>query len=302
MLKNKRSNMATSIYIDDTGTAQTRSTFVYDTAKSKSWCAVMLNHDQYQEAVRFMTLELEELKSVFDLNEFHFTDIFSGKKAYRDQSVPFDVRMDIFKEFALFSKRNQFPVFFQSFGKDSYSQSKLKRTILTKIDGFDLNSYEDMGLFILLMQVKRYLSSHPEYSAPYKIIIDEGRRPNGAVQPCAIFDNLLEQNQILYKSSVSENLLQIADFVAFTLNRCNWLNMKEPIKINEYDKCFLSMASYANFNAPYMVKCLLPIDSNRSGIYKELLDDASRKNDQLPVTSVEEFILEMIKSISTNQN
>lgn len=101
-------------------------------------------------------------------------------------------------------------MFIQSFGEDGYSRLKLRRKDLIKIGGFDLNDYKDMALFTLLIQVKRFLFSHPEYSAPYKIIIDEGRKPNGAVQPCVMFGDLLQDEQILYESSAYDVLLQIA--------------------------------------------------------------------------------------------
>lgn len=101
-------------------------------------------------------------------------------------------------------------MFIQSFGEDGYSRLKLRRKDLIKIGGFDLNDYKDMALFTLLIQVKRFLFSHPEYSAPYKIVIDEGRKPNGAVQPCVMFGNLLQDEQILYESSAYDVLLQIA--------------------------------------------------------------------------------------------
>lgn len=294
--------MATYIYIDDTGTAQTRSTFVYDTSKSSSWCAIMLNDEHYCNAIDFMNVKLEQLNSFVGLNEFHFTEIFSGKGVYRKNKISFEERMGIFQDFAIFSQENQFPVFIQSFGEDGYSRLKLRRKDLIKIGGFDLNDYKDMALFTLLIQVKRFLFSHPEYSAPYKIVIDEGRKPNGAVQPCVMFGDLLQDEQILYESSAYDVLLQIADFVAFTLNRCTWLNMKETLKVNDYDIRFLKMAADANFNAPNLVKRVIPANCDRSKIYKELLDSAYRKNDRLPVVSVEEFILEMIENIKKNQH
>ena len=293
--------MATHIYIDDTGTSQFRSGFEYDTSNSASWCAIVLNDIQYCEAVNFMGVELKSLNSFIGLNEFHFTEIFSGSGAYRKNNIDFENRIAIFNDFALFSRRFQFPVFIQSFGEDDYGRIKLKKTLKTIVAGVDLNNYKDLSLFLLLMNVKRYLDSHPEYSAPYMIVIDEGRKKKGTKQPCIMFGDLLKDKQILYCSSAEEPMLQLADFVAFTLNRCKWLNMKDPSKISEYDLRFLKMASDANFNAPHMKKVLLPADSDRNKKYKELLDEAYTKNEILPEETLEEFIQQLITRIEEDQ-
>ena len=99
--------MGTHIYIDDTGTSQTRSGFEYDTSNSASWCAIVLNDIQYREAVNFMGVELKSLNSFIGLNEFHFTEIFSGNGAYRN-NIDFENRIAIFNDFALFSRHFNF--------------------------------------------------------------------------------------------------------------------------------------------------------------------------------------------------
>lgn len=275
--------MATYIYIDDTGNAQHRSGFKYDTSKSASWCAILLNEKQYLSARNFMSKEIEELYKQLGVDEFHFTDIFSGKGIYRHV----ENRIDFFKEFSAFSALEQFVVFFQSFGEDDYERTKLKKTRAV-IDGFKLYDYSDFALYNLLLQIGRYLYFNPNYTKPCRIVIDEGRCKNNSYQSCSILGGLIENGKILYKSSKEEPLLQLADFTAFTLNRCNWLNMKGDL--NEYDKMFLKIATFANFNVPYSKKIELHIDSKIRQIYEQFLDEAYSKSQSYPELSLDEFV------------
>jgi hypothetical protein len=279
--------MATYIYIDDTGNAQHRSGFKYDTSKSASWCAIILNEKQYDSALKFMNYMSNELQKQLDMDEFHFADIFSAKDIYRNV----ENRFDIFKDFSRFSALEQYIVILQSFGEDDYKRNKIEKTN-TVIDGFKLYEYSDFALFILLLRIKDYLSSNLSYTKPYKIVIDEGRYKNNSYQDCLIFGDLLENKKILYKSSKEEKLLQLADFTAFTLNRCTWLNMKDNLSV--YDKDFLQIASDANFNDPFLRKMGLRIDSNRKQIYEKLLDIANNKNQTLSKENLDDFVSKLI--------
>lgn len=283
--------MATYIYIDDTGNAQHRSGFKYDTSKSASWCAIILNENQHASAKRFMNNMLNELKIQLDMDEFHFTDIFSGKGKYRE----IENRLDIFKEFSGYSASEQYIVMLQSFGEDDYERNNLEMTH-TIIDGFMLYKYSDFALYNLLLQIKMYLNFNTEYSTPFRIVIDEGRCKNNSLQHCSIFGDSLENKRILYKSSKEETMLQLADFTAFTLNRCTWINMKDDL--DEYDKKFLKIASFANFNVPFLRKMELHIDSNRKQIYENILDTANGRSRTLPKVSLEYYVKNVMNAIN----
>lgn len=279
--------MATYIYIDDTGNAQHRSGFKYDTSRSASWCAIILNERQYDSALEFMNHMSDKFLKPLEADEFHFADILSGKGIYRN----FNNRFDIFRSFSRFSALEQYVVILQSFGEDDYKRNKLEKTN-TAIDGFKLHSYSDFALFILLYRIKEYLNSNPSYTKPYKIVVDEGRYKNNSYQDCLMFGELLEDRKILYKSSKEEKLLQLADFTAYTLNRCTWLNMKDVL--SKYDIEFLQIASEADFNAPFLRKMYLSIDSNRRQIYENLLDIANKKNQALSRENLDDFVKKLI--------
>lgn len=286
--------MATYIYIDDTGNAQHRSGFKYDTSKSASWCAIILNESQHNSAKKFMNNMLNELQGHFNIDEFHFTDIFSGKGKFRE----IENRLDIFKEFSGFSALEQYVVMFQSFSEDDYKRNNLVKT-QTVIDEFKLYNYSDFALYNLLLQIKVYLKNNSEYLTPYRIVIDEGRRKNNSFQNCYIFGDLLENQRILYKSSKEEIVLQLADFTAFTLNRCNWINMKDDL--SEYDKEFLRLASFANFNVPFLRKIEMHIDSRRKQIYENILDTANNSVRTLPKESLGDFVNNVINTINNKR-
>lgn len=146
--------MATYIYIDDTGTAQTRSSFKYDTSMSTSWCVVLFDDRVFSEASAFMKLELAELNRVIGFNEFHFTDIFNNKGKYRTENVSWEDRLEMFFDFAAFSAEKQFPVLIQTFGKDDYARINLKNDAAYVIENFKVNDYADFSLCALLFQVR----------------------------------------------------------------------------------------------------------------------------------------------------
>ena len=249
---------------------------------SASWCAILLNEKQHLSALNFMSRELKELYRQLKLDEFHFTDIFSGKGIYRHV----ENRLDFFKEFSAFSALEQFVVFFQSFGEDDYDRLRLRKTQVT-IDGFKLYDYSDFALYNLILQIGRYLYFNSDYSKPCRIVIDEGRCKNNSLQNCSILGNLLDDRKILYKSSKEEPLLQLADFTAFTLNRFNWLMMKEGL--NEYDKEFLEIVSFANFNAPFSKKVEFKINNDLKQRYEQFLDASYDRIQSYPELSLDDF-------------
>ena len=118
-------------------------------------------------------------------------------------------------------------------------------------------------------------------------MIDEGRCKNNSLQNCSILGNLLDDRKILYKSSKEEPPLQLADFTAFTLNRFNWLMMKEGL--NEYDKEFLEIVSFANFNAPFSKKVEFKINNDLKQRYEQFLDASYDRIQSYPELSLDDF-------------
>ena len=87
--------MRTSVYIDDSGTPGNISKSQYDSKDRKTWVGLILNSEERIEANSQMLGCIDELKSMYNTNEFHFTDIYSGTKAFK--GIDLEIRLGIFR-------------------------------------------------------------------------------------------------------------------------------------------------------------------------------------------------------------
>ncbi|MGE6220390.1 hypothetical protein ACQKCH_11235 [Nubsella zeaxanthinifaciens] len=115
--------MRAGIFIDDSGNPGTKTENKYDSTDRKSWYAVVLTAEQRIEAHSFMTALIKENFGLYGSNEFHFTDIFSGVKAYKN--VPLDARMRIFEHFATIFRDMKYPILHMTMTGADYERSKI---------------------------------------------------------------------------------------------------------------------------------------------------------------------------------
>src|SRR5688572_28119861 len=167
--------MRTSVYIDDSGTPGYVSKSKYDNPDRKTWVGLILNQHERIEAHSQMLGCIEELSSMFNVKELHFTDIYSGTKEFK--GVDLEVRLNIFRAFAEIHRITQFPMLIQTFTSDDILRNKIifdgKKV---KIDNFDLKNVSDFALFFLLHRIKQFFQKNTIYLKPIEIIIDEGRQ------------------------------------------------------------------------------------------------------------------------------
>ena len=78
------------IFVDDTGSPGLKDTPPNCDRKRKSWVAVVVPPEIMPEVCEQFPLALEELKKQTGATEFHFTEIYGGRKQFKD--VDFDVR------------------------------------------------------------------------------------------------------------------------------------------------------------------------------------------------------------------
>jgi hypothetical protein len=91
-------------------------------------------------------------------------------------------------------------------------------------------------LIWLLIKLKNKLKQNP---TPITLIVDEGRRKPGTDFGSTIFHDWPKSFKGSYSSSATEPLLQIADFMAFCINRSTHLAMKN--KRTDVDAWFLDL-------------------------------------------------------------
>lgn len=286
--------MRTSVYIDDSGTPGNISKSKYDAKDRKTWVSLILNSDEQIEAQSQMLGCIDELKSMFKINEFHFTDIYSGTKDFK--GINLETRLNIFRAFAEIHRITQFPMLIQTFTSDDILRNKIVlEGKKVKADNFDLKNTSDFALFFLLFRIKEFFKKNTHYSLPVEIIIDEGRQKKDTTQSCSLLNGILFNDKLYYKSSAEEPLLQLIDFVAFTMNRVRWImtnNKKGTLDIE-----FLKIAARANFNILNIERGLVDTKSDFVKEYDSKLKETYDKNKNLSDIELEE-----LKSNLMNKN
>ncbi len=104
--------------------------------------------------------------------------------------------------------------------------------------GNDLNlsKREDQSLLFLLDKIK---AAYRDAAVPIKLHLDEGRRRAGAPFGKLIFTDWPAAYDGRYESSIAEPLLQIADFIAYSVNRSTHISMKP--RRTDFDYGFLNI-------------------------------------------------------------
>ncbi len=276
----------TGIYIDDTGTPGIKSKSIYDTTDRKTWVALILSKEQRKEAYSQMEGCIKEIKIMFGASEFHFTDIYSGTKEFA--SVDLRVRIEIFRGFAEIFKQMKYPMLIQTFTSDDILRNKIVISDKKiKADNFNLSNTSDLALFFLLFRIKNYLKENINIPLPIEIIIDEGRQKKNTIQKCELLKGYLNNENLMYRSSADDHLLQLIDFVAFSINKVRWILTND--KKTDIDYEMLKICETANFNILNIKKQKVNFKEHSFQDYDKVLRGVYDRNNNLSDLELEEL-------------
>lgn len=127
----------------------------------------------------------------------------------------------IFQLFADILCVHELPIYVQTFDPDTHAAATAGWPQLSKIAGcFNLQSHEDAALWFLLVRVRDHvLAERRTADQRAMVFVDEGLKKAGScVEVDALADTFLD-GHLLFASSSSIALLQLADYAAFSLNR-----------------------------------------------------------------------------------
>jgi len=244
------------IAIDDTYGPDGGVLSKYVTGKRRTHVAVMFEDSEVtyiREQVRDCLHEIELLTNV-KASEFHFVDIYNKKGVW--SGLPGDSNLRIFSFFADIYKRHRWPVFVQTVDDRTMLDHPLS-TIQSRIDGLDTSIREDLSLLMLLFKVKsRFKEKVPVPSI--HLVLDEGRRKPGASFGHNIFYDWPQSFSGKYAASSDDPLLQIADFVAYCINRSTHLALKATR--SSTDVSFLNMVATMEINSEDLKVAKLSLD------------------------------------------
>ena len=277
MTVNANSSM-TGIYIDDSGTPGIKSKSKYDTTDRKTWIALILKPEQRKEASLQIQGCIDEIKEIFNASEFHFTDIYSGKKEFK--SIDLSVRLNIFRAFAEIFRLTEYPLIIQTFTSDDILRNGIiVKDKKIKVDNFNLSDTSDFALLFLLFRIKSYLQENKQIPLPVEIIIDEGRQKKNTTQKIELLEGYIYNQEISYKSSAEEPILQLIDFVAFSTNKMRWILTND--KKTDLDFELLKIFERANFNILNIQKKSINFKDHSVEDYDNALRTTYDKNNNL---------------------
>jgi hypothetical protein len=246
------------IFIDDTGSPGLQATPRNIHPERKSWVAVVVPPELMGEVLGQCPEALAELRSLTGANEFHFADIYAGRRAFKNLNL--QVRLALFEFMAYLFRVYSFPVFVQTF--DPVTLADIRRRggdrLPEKVGPFQFTKQEDAALFFLLIRLKWYMeqtSTYPLIKA--RVFVDEGYKKNGvAIQICT-FESAFADGLVCFASSASILPLQLADVAAFALNRTQLIIGKQ--KRTSIDNRLLEVLSPIAWNYQNIEKKIVPL-------------------------------------------
>lgn len=223
------------IAIDDTYGPEigTNSSFV--TGSRRTHVAVLFRDEDAQDIRSQATNCLDEISVLTGVSakEFHFVDIYNRKSPW--DKLQDGTNLRIFEFFAFIYRQYRWPVFIQTIDTRTLRDHDIAGFEGT-IENLDLSNTADLSLLFLLIKIKDRFKDKP---MPITLLLDEGRAKPGTAFGSKIFHNWPEPFTGSYASSSTEPLLQLADFLAFCINRSTHLSMKR--NRSDVDTWFLNL-------------------------------------------------------------
>ncbi len=250
---------AYGIFIDETGSPGIMDAPANFHPERKTWVAVVVPPSQIVEVMQQMPGALDELRKSLGADEFHFNEIYSGKKQFKN--IDLQVRLGLFEFMAYIFSAFRFPVIVQTFDPETLAdvRSKMGDQLPKSIPHFDFTKCEDFGLLFLLLRLKLYIKKtgmDPNIKA--RVFIDEGYKKNGIGIRIPTFEDVFADGQICFAKSSSIYPIQLADFAAFSLNRVQLIGGREHRR--KLDKQLLKILSPIAFNYVNIEQKISPVD------------------------------------------
>lgn len=224
------------IAIDDTyGPTKTGSSSKYVTEARRTHVGVLFSDAEVADIRSQLRGCLNEVKNLMSVEaeEFHFVDIYNKNPPW--DVLEGDENLLIFEFFADVYSKYRWPVIIQTVDGRTLADHGIQK-IIGKLGRINLEKDSHLSLFFLMFKIKEQLKAHPENLT---ILIDEGIGKVGqGFGPNVLYDWPKTSN-IRFEASKEEPLLQIADFIAYSINRCTHLAMKP--KKSETDLWFLDL-------------------------------------------------------------
>ena len=259
------------IAIDDTYGPTTTNSSRYITGARRTYVAVEFLDDAVDNIRMNVANCLAEIPDLLGVSptEFHFVDIYNRNNEWKD--APGELNLTIFEFFAEIYRMHRWRVHVQTVDDRTFKDHGIHLDLTA--DDIDLRERDGQALFLLLTKVKHRLPAPPERLT---LRIDAGRENPGKPIATTLFSEWGGLYDGKFAASHMEPLIQIADFLAFSINRLTHLSLKP--QRTEVDLWFLNLISSMHILSDDLMWTSLPTDFTTDDIDEFHLADRKRKD------------------------
>lgn len=237
------------VFIDDTGSPGLAQTPPNLHPARKTWTAVIVRPHQIGEILEQLPEAIDELHRTCGGTEFHFSDIYSGRRVFKN--VDLQVRLAFMRFMSYIIASYDLDLLVQTLDPVTMQDVLARTGLAGRFGPFDLEDPADASLLLLVLRVRQHIERDADTpGASFRLFVDEGRLPNGAaVQLGSYCSPSIADGLMCFGSSSVILPLQMADYAAFVLNRMQLLLGREHL--SSLDRQFLQivqpiMANYRN--------------------------------------------------------
>lgn len=168
-------------------------------------------------------------------------------------------------------KRNKVPVLVQTVDDRTLADHS-QLADFPSIEGLDPHDRGEFSLILLLIKIR---IATKELMPPINLYVDGGIKRVGKVIGNQVFTGWTSPASGCFANSKTEQLLQIADFIAFVINRCTYLCLKEDR--TGVDDRFLNWASQMGIKSNDLVPASFNKGFGRAELDLEHAKDRANK-------------------------
>lgn len=240
--------------IDDTYGPKKSGRSRYVTGNRRTHLGIIFKDAEVDEVRRYVAECLDYASQIIGrkIEEFHFVDLYNRQKQWANLAG--DQNLGIFVTFAHIYSTYRWPIVIQTIDDRTLSES-LRGQLKGKVDGLNLSKPADLSLVMLCYKIQCEYVSPGE---PLHVLVDQGVGRQGSSFGKRLFKDWPGPFEGHFVSSKEEPLVQIADFVAYCINRSTVLALKEHR--SETDNWFLKLVGTMGLNSPDIQLHTLPVN------------------------------------------
>lgn len=239
------------IAIDDTYSSNVQINSAYVTSERRTNVAVCFPDDDVSH-IRTQLFEcLNEFSQILGTkpDEFHFVEIINRRGLWSNLTKEQANRVVEF--FVWIYNQYRWPVLIQTVDDRTFADHGIE--LGTDLHGLNPSKREDQSLFLLLLRLRMKFKEEKTIT----LILDEGRSEPGSSFGSKFFPEWGTNFKGYFESSAKEPLLQLADFVAYVINKST--NLATKVNRTNHENQLIDIIGHLKLNSTDVRTAELPI-------------------------------------------